>query len=185
MKLWGDSGKVQNKLIKQLERQERQQVYLQEKFLRFKLSEIHSKLAQELLLNKVIETDNPASISNALLNGLKKALKSTEFDFQYFISPLRDLLPRPDPYSLYMTQYILEIIINGPDVIDIYGTDIEIYNVVNKIFSQINEKYKRDEAEVKAQLAHNNSMTHGSREYEIELDRLMQKKMGEPHKDRV
>ena len=98
------SGKVQEKLINWLERQERQQAFQQDRFFAFKLPEIHNKLSQALLMKKVIETANPVAVSNSLLKGLKKALKSSEFDFKYFVSPIRDLTPRPNPYSLYMTD---------------------------------------------------------------------------------
>ena len=77
-----DSGRVQDKLINRLERQEKQQAFQQDRFFRFKLPEIHNKLSQALLMNKIIETDNPGAVSNALLKGLKKALKTPEFDFK-------------------------------------------------------------------------------------------------------
>lgn len=181
MKKW-DSGRVHERLINRLERQERQQAFQRDRFFRFKLPDIHNKLSQTLLMKKIIETDNPAAISGLILKGLKKALKSSEFDLKYFIAPIRDLVPRPNPYSLYMTQYIMEVIINDPDVIEIYGTDLEIYRVVNEVFSQINIKFERAEEEVMAQLSRNRSLVPGSREYEIALDQLIRKKVGEPQK---
>jgi hypothetical protein len=176
------SGKVQDKLINRLERQEKQQAFQQDRFFKFKLNEIHNKLSQNLLMKKVIETDNPAAISNSLLKCLKKALKSSQFDFDYFIAPIRGLVPRPNRHSLYVTQYIMEILINDPDVIEIYGTDEEIYRIVNEILSQVNIKFERAEEEILAQLARNKSLMPGTRDYEIELDRLMQNKVGEPQK---
>lgn len=176
------SGKVQDKLINRLERQEKRQAFQQDRFFKFKLNEIHNKLSQNLLMQKVIETDNPTAISNSLLKCLKKAVKSSQFDFDYFIAPIRGLVPRPNRHSLYVTQYIMEILINDPDVIEIYGTDEEIYRIVNEILSQVNIKFERAEEEILAQLAHNKSLMPGTRDYEVELDRLMQNKVGEPHK---
>ena len=106
MKSW-DSGRVQDKLINRLERQERQQAFQRDRFFKFKLAEIHNKLTQTLLMDKIIETDDPGAISDLVLSGLKKALKSTEFDFKYFIAPIRSIVPRPNPLSLYITQYIM------------------------------------------------------------------------------
>jgi hypothetical protein len=131
-----DTGKVQDKLIKQLERQEKQEAFQQGRFFRFKLPEIHNKLCQTLLLEKVIETDNVAAVSDSILKGLKKALNSSDFEFKYFVSPIRNLVPRPNPYSLYMTQYLMEVLINDPDVIEIYGTDEEVYHTINRIISR-------------------------------------------------
>ena len=175
-----DSGKVQDKLINRLERQERQQAFQRDRFLKFKLPEIHNKLSQTLLMKKVIETESPGAISDALLKGLKRALNSTEFDFKYFIAPVRNLVPRPNPYALFITQYIMEVLINDPNVIEIYGTDEEIYRTVNEVFSQINIKFERAEEEIMAQMARNRSLVPGSREYDITLDQLVRKKLGEP-----
>ena len=176
------SGKVQDKLINRLERQEKRQAFQQDRFFKFKLNEIHNKLSQNLLMKKVVETDNPAAISNSLLKCLKKAVKSSQFDFDYFIAPIRGLVPRPNRHSLYVTQYIMEILINDPNIIEIYGTDEEIYRIVNEILSQVNIKFERAEEEILAQLARNKSLMPGTRDYEVELDRLMQNKVGEPQK---
>lgn len=181
MKTW-DSGKEQDKLLNKLERQQRQQAFKQDRFLKFKLPEIHNKLSQTLLMKRIIETDNPTAISDLILNGLKKAMRSQEFDFQYFIAPIRDLVPRPNPHSLYMTQYIMEVIINDPNVIDIYGTDEEIYEAVNEVFSKIRTQFERAEEEIVAQLARDKSVVPGSRDYEIALEQLIRKKLGDPQK---
>jgi len=69
-------------------------------------------------------------------------------------------------------------------VIEIYGTDHEIYHVVNEIFSQININFERAQEEITAQLAANKSLTPGSREYEIALDQLIYKKLGEPQQQK-
>ena len=83
-----------------------------------------------------------------------------------------------------MTQYIMEVLINDPAVIEIYGTDLEIYHVVNEVFSQINIKFERAEEEITAQLAADKSLIPGSREYEIALDQLIYKKLGEPQRQK-
>lgn len=175
-----DSARVQEKLIKRLERQEKNQAIQHERFFRFKLSEIHNKLSQTLLMKKIIETDDPGVISDLILKGLKQALNSSDFDFEYFIAPVRKIVPRPDKYSLYMTQYIIEGLINHPSVIDVYGTDVEIYETVNEVLSQISIKFEQAEEEVAALLSHDKSLVPGSREYEIAMDRLFREKVGEP-----
>lgn len=86
MKRFG-SGNVQDKIINRLERQEKQDAFQRDRFFRFKLPEIHSRLSQVLLMEKVIETENPAAVSDLLLKGLKQALRSNEFDLKYFIAP--------------------------------------------------------------------------------------------------
>ena len=181
MKTW-HNGRVQDKILNRLERQEKQQIFERDRFFKFKLPEIHNKLSQKLLMEKIVETDIPAAISDAILKGLKKSQKSSEFDFKYFIAPIRSLVPRPNPYSLYMTQYIMEVLINDPDVIEIYGTDLEIYQVVNEIFSKVNIRFEKAEEEIMAQIGRDKSLVPGSREYEIALDQLVRQKLGEPQK---
>lgn len=178
-----DSGRVQDKLINRLERQEKQLAFQRDRFFRFKLPEVHNRLTQALLMKKIIETDSAAAISDLIMKGLKKALKSSEFDFKYFIAPIRSIVPRPNPYSLYMTQYIKEVVIEDKHVIDVYGTDEEIYRTVNEVISQINIKFEKAEEEIVSQLSRNKSLVPGSREYDIELNELFRKKFGEPQKD--
>ena len=172
------SGTTHDKLIDRLERKEKKESIRRDRFFKFKLSEIHNKVSQALLLNKIIETENPHAISDLIMQGLNKAYKTSEFDFKYFIAPIRNVVPRPNPYSLYLTQYILEVIIDNPNVIDIYGTDLEIYKLIDGIIRQINERFERAEEEVFKQLSHNKSLIPGSRDYEIALEQLFNKKMG-------
>jgi hypothetical protein len=172
------SGRTHDKLIDRLERKEKRESNRRDRFFKFKLSEIHNKLSQTLLLKKVIETENPQAISDLIMQGLTKAYKTSEFDFKYFIAPIRNIVARPNPYALYFTQYILEVIINDPNVIEIYGTDLEIYQLIDGIISEINDRFERAEQEIFRQLSHNKSLIPGSRDYEIALEQLFNKKMG-------
>ena len=172
------SGRIQDRLINRLERKEKRESFRRDRFFKFKLAEIHNKLSQDLLLNKIIETENPQAVSGLIMQGLNKAYKSNEFDFKYFIAPIRTLVPRPNPYALYLTQYILEVIIDDPNIIDVYGTDLEIYSLIDTILNQINEKFERAEEEITMQLRRNKSLIPGSRDYEIALEQLFRKKLG-------
>lgn len=175
-----NTGRVQDKLINRLERQEKQQAFQRDRFFKFKLPEIHNNLSQALLMEKIVETDNSAAFSDTLLKGLKKLLKTSEFDLKYFIAPIRNLVPRPNPIALYVTQYILEVLINDPSVIDVYGTDKEIYQLVNKVITNINLKFEKTEEKILQQLSRNRSLIPGSRDYDIALDQLFRKTMGDP-----
>ena len=177
-----DTGRVQDKILNRLERKEKQEAFQRDRFFKFKLPQIHSNLSQTLLMEKIIETDNSTAVSDLLLKGLKRALRTNEFEFKYFIAPIRSVVPRPNPISLYMTQYILEVMIQDPAVIEVYGTDLEIYKVVNDVITRINLKFERAEQEIIKQLSKNKSLTPGSREYDIALDQLFRQRMGEPQK---
>jgi hypothetical protein len=133
-------------------------------------------------MERIIETNDPAALSELLLRGLKKFQKTDEFEFKYFVAPLRDLVPRPNPISLYMTQFILEVALNDPCVIEVYGTDQEIYKVINSIVNQVNADFTRAESEILQQLSNNKALVPGSREYDIALEQLVQQKLGGPQK---
>ena len=177
-----DSGKELDKVLKGIERKEKRAAFQRDRFFKFKLPEIHTSLSQALLMEKVVETENPAALSDLLLKGLKQALRVNEFEFKYFVAPLRNLLPNPNPVALYVTQYILEVVLNDPSVIEVYGTDMEIYRLVNDVIKKINTKFERTEEEILQQLSRNKNLTQGSREYDIALDQAFRKKMGEPQK---
>ena len=177
-----DSGRVQDQLIKKLERNEKQRSFQQGRFFRFRIMEIHNRLCQTLLQERVVETDNAGAFSDSILKGLKKALNSSEFDFKYFISPIRDLILRPNPYSLYMTQYLMEVLIEEPSIIEIFGTDEDIYHIINRVISQISLQFEKIEKDIATQLGKSKSLKQGTVEYDIALDELLRKKVGIPEK---
>jgi len=175
-----NTTKEQDKLFKRLERQEKKDALQRDRFLKFKLNEIHKGLTQELLMEEIVETDNNAAFSDLLLKGLKKLLRTNEFDYKYFIAPIRDIVPRSNPISLYMTQYTLEVVLNDPSIIEVYGTDVDIYKAVNKVVSNIYLKFEMAEEKIMKQLANNKSLAPGSRDYDIAYDQLVHKIMGDP-----
>jgi hypothetical protein len=177
-----DSGKEQDKLLDRLERKERREVFQRDRFFKFKLPQIQSRLHQALLMERIIETDDPSALSELIVKGLKRLQKTNEFEYKYFIAPIRDLTPRPNPISLFMTQYILEVVLNDPCVMDIYGTDLDVYNAVNEVIKQVNSDFSRAEAEILEQMSRNKSLVPGSREYDIALEQLFYKRMGDSQK---
>ena len=79
-----------------------------------------------------------------------------------------------------MIIWILEVVINDSSVIDVYGTDSEIYKVVNSVITNINMKFEKAEEKILKQLSRNRSLIPGSRDYDIALDQAFRKVMGEP-----
>jgi len=55
-----------------------------------------------------------------------------------------------------MTQYLMEVLIDDPNVIEIYGTDEEVYHVINRVISQSHIQFDRVEGEIVAQLGQKN-----------------------------
>lgn len=94
--------------------------------------EISRKLAMRLIENNLLETNNQKEIEEQMLGCLNQLLQAEDFEIQYAVAPLRALVERPSRMALYITSFISEKLINHRSVVDIYGTDEEIYNTVNQ-----------------------------------------------------
>ncbi len=93
---------------------------------------LSNALAMKLIEEKLIQTTSKEDIQNQIAASLEKLARSDEFDIDYQIAPLRDLVPRPHIVSLYLTAFVIEELINHRSVEDIYGSDEEIYNCINR-----------------------------------------------------
>ena len=93
--------------------------------------DLANRIAMKLIEEKLIETKNKKELERQLAGCIKALIEAEDFDVQYQIAPLRTLVRRPNFVSLYITAFVIEQLINHRTVIDIYGTDEEIYNCVN------------------------------------------------------
>ena len=48
-----------------------------------------------------------------------------------------NLVPDPNLISLYLTQYIIEDLIDHDNIQDVFGDDLAIYNAVDSVLSRI------------------------------------------------
>ena len=95
-------------------------------------NELANKVAMRLIENELIETNSQKDIEDQLLLCINQLLQAEDFEIQYAIAPMRALVERPNRIALYLTAFIAEKLIKHRAVIDIYGTDEEIYNTVNQ-----------------------------------------------------
>ena len=49
------------------------------------------------------------------------------------LAPVRTLVQDPNIVSLYLTQYIIEDLIENPDIQDVFGEDIDIYRAIDSV----------------------------------------------------
>lgn len=101
---------------------------------------LSTKLCQRLLDRSIIETTSVESIRSALETQLKSLHLLEEFDLQLKLAPLRTLVQDPNIVSLYLTQYIVEDLINHKDIQDVFGEDIDIYRAVDSITKALRPK---------------------------------------------
>jgi hypothetical protein len=88
-------------------------------------------IATKLVENDLVETTNKNSLEAQIKKCLDKLSRSEDFDIDYRIAPIRNLVPQPQIVSLYVTAFVIEHLINHKDVVDIFGSDEEIYFTIN------------------------------------------------------
>ena len=126
-----------NKTIDALDRKrERERQFLLMK-TRDHAEELAISLVQRLLDEHIIETNSDRAIRETIEKQLKKLMDMEEFDMQFKIAPIRSICQDPNIVSLYMTQFIVEDLVEHPNIQDVYGDDLDVYKAVDSIFSKI------------------------------------------------
>jgi hypothetical protein len=96
------------------------------------LEPLSNALAMKLIENKLIQTTSKEDIEKQIEASLEKLARSDGFEIDYQIAPFRS----PHIVSLYLTAFVVEQLINHRSVEDIYGSDEEIYNCINRQVSR-------------------------------------------------
>lgn len=126
-----------NKTVNAIDRKrERERQYMLKKAYEM-ADDLALHLVQRLLDKKIIETHSVEEVRRTVSRELQKLQDMEEFDLQFKTAPLRQLTADPNFISLYMTQYIIEDLIEHPSIEDVYGDDTDIYKAVDSVFSRI------------------------------------------------
>jgi hydroxypyruvate isomerase len=99
--------------------------------------ELAARLVQRLIDQHIIETTSDQAMRDIFSEQLRIVSNMEEFDIQFKIAPLRKLAPDPNFISLYLTQYIIEDLVDHPKVQDVFGDDLDVYLTVDSILSKI------------------------------------------------
>jgi hypothetical protein len=89
-------------------------------------------IAMKLVENQIVETTNKNSLEEQIVKCIDTLCRADDFDIDYLIAPYRQLVPQPNVVSLYVTAFLLEKLINHKSVIDIFGSDSDIYGCIHK-----------------------------------------------------
>jgi len=92
---------------------------------------LSNAISMKLIENSLVETTNKNSLEEQVEKCLDKLTRAEDFDIDYQIAPLRSLVPHPNIISLYVTSFIIEQLLNHKDIIDIFGSDEDIYFCIN------------------------------------------------------
>lgn len=126
-----------NKTINAIDRKrEQERRYLLVK-ARDNAPELAKSLVQRLLDEHIIETDSDRAIRESVEKQLKKLIDMEEFEMQFKIAPIRSVTQDPNIISLYLTQYIIEDLVDHPHIQDVFGDDSDIYQAVDSVISKI------------------------------------------------
>lgn len=96
-----------------------------------------AKLVQRLLDKEIIETTSVQAVRTSFEEQLRKLSLLDEFELQMKIAPVRTLAQDPNVVSLYLTQFIVEDLINNPAIQDVFGDDLDIYLAVDSVFKSL------------------------------------------------
>ncbi len=92
---------------------------------------LSNAIAMKLVEDKLVETTNKNGLEEQIKQCLDKLSHADDFDVDYKVAPFRNIVSQPNIVSLYVTAFVIETVINDKDVIDIFGSDEEIYSCIN------------------------------------------------------
>lgn len=126
-----------DKTIRSIDRKREQERRFMFQKARENADEFAAKLVQRLLDKGIVETSSVQSLHDTFEDQLKKLANLDEFEIQLKVAPIRTLVPDPNIISLYLTQFIIEDLINHSAIQDIYGEDLDIYLATDSIFQAL------------------------------------------------
>lgn len=89
-------------------------------------------IATKLVENALVETTSKNQLEEQLLNSLETLGRADDFDIDYLCAPFRQVVAHPHVVSLYVTAFVIEKLIHHKCVVDVFGSDEEIYHCINK-----------------------------------------------------
>lgn len=100
-------------------------------------AELATSLVQRLIDEHIIETNSDRAIRESVEKQLKKLIDMEEFDMNFKVAPIRSVAQDPNIISLFMTQYVIEDLVEHPNIQDVFGDDEDVYKAVDSIFIKI------------------------------------------------
>ena len=126
-----------NKTIDAIDRKRERERQFMLKKARELSQELAISLVQRLLDLHIIETNSVQTIQEVMEKQLQHMSDLEEFDMQFKIAPIRNLTQDPNVISLYLTQFIIEDLINHTNIQDVFGDDMDIYRAVDSVLGKI------------------------------------------------
>lgn len=96
------------------------------------IDDLSAMIATKLIEDRLVDTTSKVDLERQIHLSLETLAAVEEFEAQYLTANIRTLVPRPHFVSLYVTAYIIEKLIDHKCIVEMYGTDEDIYHCVNK-----------------------------------------------------
>ncbi len=126
------TGNREAKLLSKIESSKERERIRTISTIRDNVDAFSNKVAMKLIESGLVETVSKSSIENQIARCLDELCKAEDFDIDYMVAPFRTLISNPNIASLYLTAFIVEKLINHKDVVDVYGSDEDIYYCIQK-----------------------------------------------------
>ena len=131
------TGNREAKLLSKIESSKERERIRTISFIRDNVDAFSNKVSMKLIESGLIETVSKSSIENQIARCLDNLVRAEDFDIDYMVAPFRTLISNPNIASLYLTAFIVEKLIDHKDVIDVYGSDEDIYFCIQKQLSEM------------------------------------------------
>lgn len=125
------SGNREAKLLSKIESSKERERIKTLNAIRDNIEFFANKVAMKLIESGLIETVSKSAIESQIIRCLDTLIKSEDFDIDYTVAPFRTLVANPNIASLYLTAFVVEKLIDHKDVIDVYGSDEDIYYCIH------------------------------------------------------
>jgi len=129
------NGNREAKLLSKIESSKERERIKTITAIRDNIDSFSSKVSMKLIETGLIETVSKSSIENQIARCLDTLCKAEDFDVDYMVAPFRTLISNPNIASLYLTAFIVEKLLDHKDVVDVYGSDEDIYFCIQKQLS--------------------------------------------------
>jgi predicted nucleic-acid-binding protein len=90
----------------------------------------------KLVENNLVETTNKNVLEEQIAKCIETLSRAESFDIDFQNAPFRNIVTHPNVVSLYVTAFVIETLINHKVVVDIFGSDEEIYRCINQQVSK-------------------------------------------------
>ena len=132
-KMHVNPNRATDKTVRAIDRKREQERKKMFTYARDNAEILATKLVQRLIDRNIIEATAVDGIKKSFEKQLKSLSMLDEFDVHLKLAPLRTLVQDPNIVSLCLTQFIVEDLIEHPDINDVFGEDLDIYRAVDSI----------------------------------------------------